>query len=212
MAALMGSPEMQRAIEGVASNVTRGALSDPETTALVKRLTAELTRVLAEVVRTELARAMSPEAQRAILRSVAEAGAAAARGASRAIAENADTLAPALGMAMATELQSPDIRDALRTTSREITRGVVLGTKDALAQDTGAPPPPLMVRMKRLVTLANIALGVAILAMIAIPIGLLILWQKRRREPVPVAAVPYRGSRLLRPTPDRGWAGARLRT
>jgi hypothetical protein len=147
---ILGSPEMQGAIEETARAAVSGALA-PGAEVRLQALTAALADTVADVlardmrerilpatvdgVRESLGELVTPEDRRALLATidaaVAHATAAAIRSAS---AELPRSLAPAMRAALVESLDSPDLRASVAGITSDATRSALLSSRDVIVE------------------------------------------------------------------------------
>jgi hypothetical protein len=188
---ILGSPEMQGAIQETARALVQGAL-EPGTDHHIESLTDSMADVLARDLRDRilpavvagmrdsLNSAFSQEDRRAMSRfmnaAVTEATAAAIRSAA---VELPRTLAPAMRGALVDSLNAPDLRAAITSVSADATRSALLSSRDVIAQmherDEGQGPVFQLVdrvqRMLERVVVVTFLLGALL--------GSFIVWASR---------------------------------
>jgi hypothetical protein len=144
---VLGTPEIQKAIQELAASVARGAsegLTDEQavakTTQIASALVAAATRVGMDAA---LAEATSPENEQRIEQLATSAADAATRAAIRAMAaELPTTFGPAVATMMREDVapglrglvSGPEMRDAMSRVAFELSRQAVLGSNQALAE------------------------------------------------------------------------------
>jgi hypothetical protein len=177
IARVVATPEVQRMVRDVAasavSGVLGGASSEVESerfARLVAQMTVVVSQAVAHLLRDEVA--SRPEdirdAKRAFEAVVSEAVSHATRAELRTAAEEIpQTLGPAVGKSLATELESPALRKALASTVAEVMSQAVAQTQ---ANTKAAGMPTLADRLGRVRELAwafTIALGACAVALLA---------------------------------------------
>jgi hypothetical protein len=182
IAAIVGSPEIQKTMGELASSLMRGTLDDPETTARIERVTAALTRTLIETVRAEMS-SVTPEIRETVRRAVTAMVADATREVSLVLAEEIPgRLAPAVRSTVATQLEDPELRSALSSTTRAIAKEALIGSQQAMAEQTRSSREGqgVLGRASRLLKTVNVgfvfAMGAATIMLTAW------LWRRRRNS------------------------------
>ncbi len=191
VATILATPEMQQAMRELGSAVGDGAmadLSDDAARARVEEFAKSITEVVARTMTTEV---LSTANRRALQDTVRGLVATATDQAAHTLAsEVTSTLAPALQTAIADGLRSPDVNDALGTTTRTLSREAVIGTRSAMAemqkQDNGVSIKGRIMRALARTWIVAFLLGALSLALL---LALLVLRSraaryKRERETV----------------------------
>jgi hypothetical protein len=133
VAAIVATPEMQQAIAELGSAFGDGAaanLADETAQAHVEEFAERLTGVISRAMTAGLLTAASQGAMQDTIRGLV---ATATEQATRTLAlEITTTLAPAIRAAVADGLRSPDMNDALRETTRTLSRETVVATHGAV--------------------------------------------------------------------------------
>ena len=221
---ILGTPEMQRAIQETASAVTTGALA-PDAVGHLQGVTAELTHTVADVLARDLREkiipasvegmkeslrdALSPEAvaaaTSALRHAVSQATDAAIESAARDLPR---TLAPALRASIVESLDSPDLRASVAGIAADATRAALLSSRDVIIElrdqhgEEAGLVDHLVDRVQRLLiaTIAGtFAIGAALGALI---VGLVRLRRGSGREP-PSPSSPRAPASRLDPAPTR---------
>jgi hypothetical protein len=203
---ILGSPEMQRAINETSKAFVQGAFepgAESNAQIFAQRLTDSVAEALTRDIRDQIipaaiyaardaARdAMTPEAKRDLQRvidtTVREATVAAVQAGS---AEMERSLAPALRGAIVGSLNSPEMRAAVAGVVSDATRAALLSSRDVILElhehdEYVGPVERIVSRIERLVVLGIVATFV-----IGSALGALIVHALRRRRgggPVPPA-------------------------
>jgi hypothetical protein len=227
---ILGTPEMQRAIQETATAVTTGALA-PDAVEHLQGVTAELTDTVADVLARDLREkiipasiagmqaslhdALSPQtvaaATSAIRRAVAQATDAAMQSAARDLPT---TLAPALRASIVEGLDSPELRAAVAGIASDTTRAALLSSRDVIIElrehnEEEGLFDHLVDRVQRML-IATIAATFAIGAALgALVVGVLRLRRGSGRGPPSPSspAAPEQGQRSARLDPQPTRAG-----
>lgn len=221
VAAVLSTPEMQRAIAEIARAAVAAGLDEAashDSEQRIAELTDVIARALAENIRRDIVPAavagareslgetVSREDAKALKSAVASVTAAAVSAALRAAANDIPTtLGPAVRESLARELRAPDLRESVAGLVDGATRQVMLSSRQVVAeaqQQSGAPgtPRPLLQELRRLLTLSwGLAFTLAVVG------AALVAWILRLRR----RAKRYRGAlvELIAKTRREGEAG-----
>jgi hypothetical protein len=226
---ILGTPEMQRAIQETSRAVVIGAL-EPATGDRIQGVTAEMTRTVADVLAEQLrdqlipasieglraaVRAEAPEASKGLAAALREAVAQATKTAiDSAARELPGTLAPAVRASIVESLEAPDLRASVTGIASDATRAALLASRDVLVDlhehEEGEGPIARMIDRVQRMVLAAIVATFCVGALVG---GLVVFALRFRRGPgrgPPTSASPLgRGARdepsttRLDPTPTR---------
>jgi hypothetical protein len=220
---ILGTPEMQRAIEEAARAATTGALA-PDTVDTLQGVTAQLTETVADVLARDLREkiipasiegmqeslhdALSPEAVAAATSALRHAVANATDAAIQAAARDLpSTLAPALRASIVESLDSPDLRASVAGIASDATRSALVSSRDVIiglhehGEEAGLIDH-LVDRMQRLLVVtiaATFAVGAALGALV---VGVLRLRRGPGTGP-PSPSSPLVPAPRLDPAPTR---------
>jgi hypothetical protein len=212
VAAILATPEMQQAIGELGSAFGDGAasnLADEAAQAHVEEFAKRLTEVITRAMAGEVLTAVNQGAVQDTVRGLV---ATATEQATRTLAmEITTTLAPAIQAAVADGLRSPDMNDALRETTRTLSREAVVATQGAVndmhKEQTGHTLRERIMRALARTWIVAFVLGAFSFALLIALLALRSRTARYKRERASVAALL---TRTIKAAEGKPWSAEML--